>query len=220
MKERLKKERKKEKEGPAFLQSHCPVLLSRGLSREPCPKSPAPGGRFSIVKRWPLQAGPPAATVAASCPPPAAPTHTSHNPLQPPAPWQRSLRPGHRPVHSIKKDSQRSLRKASQEQHVFWTNINDDKLWTEVTVRDTVTCSLTPHPPEPEVHTESQKERSHAPVPLGWGLGLHDSSVRVKMQLLHKAVFQNPKPLESKMTTVYLQWKAAHLGIGCVQNHS
>lgn len=53
------------------------LLLFRGLSREPCPKSLAPGGRLSIVKRWPLQAGPPAATAAASCPPsPFPPQHT------------------------------------------------------------------------------------------------------------------------------------------------
>lgn len=42
--------------------------LRGSLSREPCPKSLAPGGRRSIVRRWPLQAGPPAATAAASWP--------------------------------------------------------------------------------------------------------------------------------------------------------
>lgn len=42
--------------------------LRGSLSREPCPKSLAPGGRRTIVRRWPLQAGPPAATAAASWP--------------------------------------------------------------------------------------------------------------------------------------------------------
>lgn len=47
--------------------------LRGSLSREPCPKSLAPGGRRSIVRRWPLQAGPPAATAAASWPLPLLP---------------------------------------------------------------------------------------------------------------------------------------------------
>lgn len=61
---------KKEREGECVSPKPVSSLpLFRGLSREPCPKSLAPEGRLSIVKRWPLQAGPPAATAAASCPP-------------------------------------------------------------------------------------------------------------------------------------------------------
>lgn len=51
--------------------------LRGSLSREPCPKSLAPGGWRSIVKRWPLQAGPPAATAAASWPLPLLPLHST-----------------------------------------------------------------------------------------------------------------------------------------------
>ena len=95
------------------------LLLSRGLSREPCPKSLAPGGRLSIVKRWPLQAGPPAATAAASCPPPPpAHTHThtqTHTSSQYPLHLQHHdnapCGQGHRPVESIKKDLEETLEK-------------------------------------------------------------------------------------------------------------
>ena len=112
-------------------------LLSRGRSREPCPKSLAPGGRLSIVKRWPLQAGPPAATAAASCPPPPpAHTHThTHTHTPPPSiPSTFStmtMLPAARATgqwRALKRTWRRLLRKATAEQHVFWLNINDDKL--------------------------------------------------------------------------------------------
>ncbi len=93
------------------------LLLSRGLSREPCPKSLAPGGRLPIVKRWPLQAGPPAATAAASCPPlPHTHTHShSHTSSQYPLHLRHHDNApcghGHRPVESIKKDLEETLEK-------------------------------------------------------------------------------------------------------------
>lgn len=99
----------------AFLQSHCPLLLSRGLSREPCPKSLAPRGRLSIVNRWPLQAGLPAATAAASCPPThiSPPLHLQHHDNAP-------CGQGHRPVESIKKGLEDSLEKGRSGATCLW----------------------------------------------------------------------------------------------------
>lgn len=106
-------------------------LLSGGLSREPCPKSLAPGGRLSIVGRWPLQAGPPAATAAASCPHPLhLHTHThTHSTSGTVTMLSVAEGPGATgQQRTLKRTLRRVSRKATAEQHVFWPNNNDDKL--------------------------------------------------------------------------------------------